>query len=137
MRQCRVIIKVVPKKSISKDIVYNIILNSSYPITPTEIKNKCKNFDRATIYRTLNNLKENHLIRMVEVGDGQLRYESSFDHHHHLICIKCRKTQRVDLSLSDEKRLKKMQNAFQTKFNFTSLEHSLEFFGLCSNCKKI
>ena len=127
----------MPRPSLAKNTIYKIVANASHPITPTEIQNECIQFDRATIYRILNTLKQDHLIRIVEVGDGQVRYESSDDHHHHLICTKCKSTQRIDLSPADEKRLKKLQTNFQSKFNFTSLDHSLEFFGLCSHCKNI
>jgi Fur family ferric uptake transcriptional regulator len=127
----------MPRTSVAKNIIYKTIISASHPITSTEIQNECPQFDRATVYRILKNLKQNHLIRVVEVGDGQTRYESSNDHHHHLICTKCRITQRIDLSPSDEKRLKKLQDNFQNEFKFTSLDHSLEFFGLCAKCKKL
>ena len=127
----------MPRPSVAKNIICKIVADSSHPITSTEIQNKCTQFDRATVYRTLSTLKQNHLIRVVEIGDGQIRYESSDDHHHHLICTKCKITQRIDLSPGDEKRFEKIQNNFQNKFKFASLDHSLEFFGLCAKCKKI
>ena len=125
------------RPSVAKNIIYKIIINASRPITSTEIQNECIQFDRATVYRILNTLKQDNLIRIVEIGDGQIRYESSNDHHHHLICTKCKTTQRIDLSPDDETRLKKLQDNFQTEFKFTSLDHSLEFFGLCAKCKKL
>jgi len=127
----------MPRPSVAKNIIYKTVTNASHPINSTEIQNECPQFDRATVYRILNTLKQDTLIRIVEIGDGQTRYESSDDHHHHLICIKCKTTQRIDLSPSDEKRLKILQNNFQNEFNFSSLDHSLEFFGLCAKCKKL
>ena len=127
----------MPRPSVAKNIIYKIITNASHPIASAEIQTECTQFDRATVYRILNTLKQDHLIRVVEVGDGQIRYESSDDHHHHLICTKCKTTQRIDLSPGDETRFKKLQDNFQNKFKFTSLDHSLEFFGLCAKCKKL
>jgi len=127
----------MPRPSVAKNIIYKIITDSSHPISSAEIQAKCTQFDRSTVYRILNTLKQDHLIRIVEVGDGQIRYEDSDDHHHHLICTKCKTTQRIDLSSGDEIRLKKLQDNFQNKFKFTSLDHSLEFFGLCAKCKKL
>jgi len=125
----------MPRQSVAKNIVYKTITNISGPITAAEIQRECSQFDRATIYRTLNTLKKDHLIRIVEIGDGQIRYETCMDHHHHLICTKCKATQRIELSPADEKRLKKIQDNFQNEFHFNFLEHSLEFFGLCTKCK--
>ena len=127
----------MPRPSVAKNIIYKTVTNASHPINSTEIQNECPQFDRATVYRILNTLKQDNLIRIVEIGDGQTRYESSDDHHHHLICTKCKTTQRIDLSPNDEKRLKILQNNFQNEFNFSSLDHSLEFFGLCAKCKKL
>lgn len=137
MRQCRIIIAAVPKTSIAKKSVLKIIQDNSGPISSTEIQNKCPSFNRATIYRTLNTLKEERLIRLIELGDGSLHYESIKDHHHHLICLKCKAIHRIDLPPEEEKRLIKIQQKFQQETKFIGLEHSLEFFGLCSHCKNI
>lgn len=125
------------RQSIAKNSVLKIIQKASEPISSNEIQNKCKLFNRATIYRTLNTLKEEQIIRLVEIGDGIIRYESVVDHHHHLICLKCKSVQRVDLPEEEEKRLVAIQNKFQKETKFIGLEHSLEFFGLCSSCKNI
>jgi len=119
----------------AKELVLKVIQNASGPISSNEIQNKCTNFDRATIYRTLNTLKKDRLVRLVEIGDGAIRYESVEDHHHHLICLKCKSIHRVELPEIEEKRLSDIQQKFQEETNFKCLEHSLEFFGVCANCK--
>ena len=44
---------------------------------------------RATLYRTLDILHSNGLIRKMNIGDGADRYETRIDspHHDHMICI--------------------------------------------------
>lgn len=133
MRQCRTIIPLV----LIKDKIIEIISKSSHPLTSSEIQDELSQCDRATTYRTLAKLKEEQLIRIIEIGDGTVRYESQEDHHHHLICLKCKEIERVDLPKDDEVRMQELQSHFQKKTNFSFLQHSLEFFGLCINCKKI
>jgi Fe2+ or Zn2+ uptake regulation protein len=127
----------VSKPSLAKKSVLKIIQNASGPISSAEIQSKCRLFNRATIYRTLAILREENLVRLIEIGDGSLHYESIDDHHHHLICLKCKSIQRIDLPDDEEKRLIDIQQKFQQEKKFIGLEHSLEFFGLCSHCKNI
>ena len=48
---------------------------------------------RATVYRTIDVLVKNNLVRKLDLGDGRARYEHKMDtaHHDHLICIQCGK----------------------------------------------
>jgi len=44
---------------------------------------------RATVYRTIDVLVKNNLVRKMELGDGRALYEHKIDegHHDHIICI--------------------------------------------------
>ena len=87
--------------------------------------------NKTTVYRELNSLSAQNVIRSIDFGDGTKRYEIDGDHHHHhLICTKCGKVEDVELErdVDDEgARLGKEKG-------FKVTGHSLEFFGLCKNC---
>tara|TARA_B110000438_G_scaffold10776_1_gene10809 strand:+ start:2758 stop:3189 length:432 start_codon:yes stop_codon:yes gene_type:complete len=44
---------------------------------------------RATVYRTIDVLVKNNLVRKMELGDGRALYEHKLDeeHHDHIICV--------------------------------------------------
>jgi len=44
---------------------------------------------RATVYRTIDVLVRNKLLRKLDMGDGRSRFESKFEekHHDHMICL--------------------------------------------------
>lgn len=88
------------------------------------------NVNKTTIYRELDFLLKKTLINEVEFGDGKKRYELNNGHHHHLICLNCKKIEDVDLEtdLSKEEAKIKKDTGFKIK------SHSLEFFGYCKNC---
>jgi Fur family peroxide stress response transcriptional regulator len=44
---------------------------------------------RATIYNTLNALRNAGLIREVRLDDAVARYEANIDLHHHFVCREC------------------------------------------------
>lgn len=72
--------------------IWNQIRNSKKHMDVEEIfsllRKKKKIVSRATIYRTLDVLVRNRLIRKMDVGDGYSLYEPRLDndHHDHMIC---------------------------------------------------
>jgi Fe2+ or Zn2+ uptake regulation protein len=52
-------------------------------------KNKALKVSRATVYRTIDVLVKNNLVRKMELGDGHALYEHKIDdgHHDHIICV--------------------------------------------------
>jgi Fur family ferric uptake transcriptional regulator len=116
--------------------ILRALLEKHGPFTVEEIhihvtKKVC---DLATIYRTLGSLEKTGLIKRCEFGDGSARYElaghENHHHHHHVICKKCRKVEVLDDCELEE------IDSFAKKRGFTDISHSLEFFGICPNCKK-
>jgi Fur family ferric uptake transcriptional regulator len=94
-----------------------------------------------TVYRTLDLLARMGLIHKFSFGDGHNRYEFISDekkkHHHHLICTSCGKI--TDYSEFEDEELvlvKKTEERLAKKYNFQIKDHSIEFLGLCKDCKK-
>ncbi len=53
-----------------------------------QLRKKGFKVSRATVYRTIDVLAKNKLIRKMDVGDGKSLYEPRLDDHHdHMICI--------------------------------------------------
>jgi len=77
-----------------RQIIWDEIRNSSNHRDAEEIyliikkKNKIK-VSRATVYRTIDVLVKNNLVRKMELGDGRALYEHKFEeeHHDHMICV--------------------------------------------------
>ncbi len=90
--------------------------------------------NKTTIYRQLESLKENKIINEVHFNDRNVRYELNKleAHHHHLVCMKCKKVE--DVTLPED--LHHQEKMVFEKNNFKVLQHFLEFFGLCKNCQK-
>jgi len=87
--------------------------------------------NKTTIYRELEFLVKNGYIKEIEFGEGMKRYELEGEsHHHHLICLKCKKVLDVELKIELEKEEARLER--ENKFKIRN--HNLEFFGYCSNC---
>lgn len=85
----------------------------------------------ATVYRQLNALADAGEADTVRMSGQQLfRLCGDDGHHHHLVCTGCGKT--VEIESPSESWLR----GISQKYGFTIERHTLEVFGMCSECQK-
>lgn len=86
---------------------------------------------RATVYRTLELLRECQLVEKLDFGTHRSYYEhvTPGEHHDHLICIRCGNV----IEFHNE-RLEALQQEICRNFGFRESYHSLRIFGHCSKC---
>lgn len=86
----------------------------------------------ATVYRTVNILKNVALASEVNFTGKRRRFEHAFDHphHDHLICSRCGKTAEFF-----NQSIEKIQERVVKEFGFVPTRHRLEIFGYCRNCR--
>lgn len=118
-----------------RQALVEVILSSDSPLSIIDIlqdlskKNLSPN--KTTVYREVEFLKGLGILQEVDFGDGKKRYEISSSHHHHIICINCKTIKDIPM----EKDLDSFKKRVTDKTGFKAVGHSLEFFGLCSNCQ--
>lgn len=97
------------------------------------IRKKHSDIGQATVFRALKLFAEAGLARVVDLGDGLLRYEHGFEHSHHdhLICRSCGRTE--EFCNPDIERL---QEEVGQKHGFMLTGHRLDLYGLCRDCAK-
>ena len=85
----------------------------------------------ATIYRTLNLLKEAGLVEQQQFADGRASFELRVPHlhHDHLICTQCGKIVEFE-----NKEIERLQAQVAAHYQFTLSSHRLELYGLCARC---
>ena len=97
-----------------------------------QIKVQFPTMSLATVYKTLDLLKE--VGEVLEIG---LRDDSHYDGnkpypHPHLICMKCQKIMDGELDVAVGKIIQEVEN----NFGFRVVKHQLDFYGLCPDCQK-
>lgn len=108
----------------SKPVDVNTIINH---LSDREVKT-----NPATVFRIMNTLTQKGITIPIQFQEGKTRYElSKKAHHHHLICEACGKIEDVSVSI-----IPTLEKEIQKKQSFLVKRHSLEFFGLCSDCQK-
>ncbi len=106
--------------------------NKSHPSAEDIFKSVKKQFPTmsfATVYNTLEALKIKNSVQELKIDAGKKRYDPDVSMHNHLICIKCKNIVDVfkDFKINISKELAN---------GFDLLGNSIEFFGVCSKCKK-
>ncbi len=98
----------------------------------SKVRKKNPKVGYATVYRTMKLLRECGLAISRHFGDGQTRYENipKTGHHDHIICINCSKIAEFQCMQIEE-----LQNEMAKKHGFKIINHKLELYGYCRDCK--
>ena len=90
-----------------------------------------KTMGLTTVYRNLQALVKQGLIRSRHLPNGEVLYAPVERDIHHLTCVSCGATTRLKGCPVQAMDLSK-----KTSKNFELLFHTLEYFGLCQNCSQ-
>lgn len=86
----------------------------------------------ATVYKTVNLLKEIGEILEIGFADGSNRYDGNKPYSHpHLICTNCKKI--VDPQVSQ---LEEISAGLAAASGYRIESHQIDFFGICPACQK-
>ena len=90
-----------------------------------QLKSKNNNVSRATVYRTIDVLVKNHLVRKMDLGDGRNLFEPRLndEHHDHMICLDTGKI----IEFYDED-LENLQDKIAEKHGYEIVRHVHQLF---------
>jgi len=118
----------------TRKAIVDILFQSACLMSPAEITAKLKTQkiqpNRSTMYRELMFLAQNGIITKSTISQNDY-FELPIDHHHHLICTGCNTIKKVVLS----KHLRQQEKQLEKENEFQITNHSVEFYGLCKNCR--
>ncbi len=83
----------------------------------------------ATVYNTLDSLKERGRLLELSIDPEKKRFDPNTKAHNHLICVRCKK-------IADIRETFDLGPVGDRVPDFEILGHHIEFYGICSACKK-
>ncbi|GAA4985162.1 Fur family transcriptional regulator [Kineococcus glutinatus] len=85
----------------------------------------------ATVYRALQALAGEGDVDVLRTDDGEAAYRRcrSAEHHHHLVCRRCRRTVEVEGPAVEA-----WAQRVGAAHGFVDVEHVVEVFGTCARC---
>jgi len=108
--------------------------NRSHPTAETiyqEIRKDYPTISFATVYNTLQTLKDNGNIQEITIDPTRRHYDPDTTPHHHIICINCHEIRDVFVDYSKALRLPP-----RILREFKVLRNHVDFYGLCKGCLK-
>ncbi len=86
---------------------------------------------RATIFRTLDLLAELRAVERLDLPGGEHAYVACEpEHHHHVVCSRCGRTDDVD-----DAGLRTVVREVARRTGYRVDDHRLELFGMCPTCQ--
>ena len=82
-----------------------------------------------TVYRNLDLLAEKGIIRKLEVGGEQKRFDGETSPHYHVRCVECNRVEDVFIE-----RPKELETSAASCCDYKILDHHVQFSGICSSC---
>ena len=89
------------------------------------LRKKNVNVSRATVYRTIDVLVKNNLVRKLDIGDAPSKYENKIDSHHHdhMICLET-----GDIIEFYNEELENLQHEIAKKYGYKVIRHVHQIF---------
>ena len=112
--------------------VIDLLAGEPCAMTALEIDRRLDSVGRASVYRTLDQLDQLHLVQRVEIGGDAAGYErvDPEQHHHHLVCEQCGR-----LSPFADRSLEQTIEAVSQAADFEVAAHDVVLRGRCPDCK--
>ena len=114
--------------------ILHVLRHEGTHLSPAEVYKKARKevpgLTEPTVYRTLEFLADNALVRPSYSSNGHLTYEIAGDEHHHIICRNCGAEIEVEHTL-----LESLYRLLETTSQYRSIDSHVTFFGICPQCQ--
>jgi Fur family transcriptional regulator, ferric uptake regulator len=96
-----------------------------------ELRTQNQSMGLATVYRSLEALKIEGAVQARTLASGESLYSSAQQDKHHLTCLQC-----GDSIPINECPVHELETQLNQSYQFKIYYHTLEFFGLCTQCQE-
>lgn len=124
--------RMTPQREMILDAIGQAHGHTAFDEIFARVQARSPSMNRATLYRTLDFLRQQQLIFSAEIG-GQTVYEIAREGpHHHLVCVNCGATEALP-----HEEVKAFFDQLEREHEFKVLTNHLALFGLCRNCRSL
>ena len=114
--------------------ILHVLRHEGTHLSPAEIFKEAKKshagLTEPTVYRTLEFLAKNGLVRVSQSHKGHLTYQIAGVEHHHLVCRVCGDETEVQHDL-----LESLYRNLESTSGYLRIDSHMTFFGICPNCQ--
>ena len=121
--------KATPQRIAICQIMLNSRTHPSAQQVYDEVKRIHPTVSLATVYKTLEVLRDLDLVQELNFPEGQARFDSNMKPHINLICLKCGTI--TDL---DDKTIKEITKKVTASTKFKPTGQRIDVYGICQKC---
>ena len=115
--------------------ILHVLRHEGTHLSPAEVLKKARvelpGLTEPTIYRTLEFLANNGLVRPSYAVNGRLTYEIAGDDHHHIVCRVCGSEIEVEHALFEN-----VYKEIESTSGYMRIDSHVTFFGVCPKCQR-
>jgi Fur family peroxide stress response transcriptional regulator len=121
------------RKSKQRERILELLQSTGIHPTATwiydQLRGEFPSLSLGNVYRNLNILLEQGLIKKIDFGSTFDRYDANITRHYHFICEKCGSITDLAMPIIDE-----LNKRVDDETNFKTRRHRIEFYGICDRC---
>jgi len=114
--------------------ILHVLQHEGTHLSPAEIYKQARRqlpgLTEPTVYRTLEFLAENELVRPSHSGNGHLTYQIAGEDHHHVVCRVCGSEIEVQHALLED-----LYRKLESTSRYLRIDSHVTFFGVCPQCQ--
>ncbi|MBP2632571.1 MAG: perR 1 [Firmicutes bacterium] len=122
--------KVTPQRLAIYDVLYNTTEHPSAEVIFNQLQPHYPTMSLATVYKTIEILREIGLVQVLNVGEDSFRYDANTENHPHVRCMVCK---RVDDIFEVDTSEFVAKVAQKTAYQLTGQQ--FYFYGVCPDCQ--
>lgn len=115
--------------------ILHVLRHQGTHLSPAEVYKQAKKelpgLTEPTVYRTLEFLAANGLVRLSHSHNGHLTYQIAGEDHHHVVCRVCGSEIEVQHQL-----LENLYRKLESTSGYERIDSHVTFFGICPECQK-
>ena len=121
--------KVTPQRLAIYEVLVNTKEHPSAEMIFNQLQTYYPTMSLATVYKTIEILKEIGLVQVLNVGEDSFRYDANVENHPHIRCMVCKRVDDMEEVDASEFIVKiKGETAYQ------GAGEQCDFYGVCPNC---
>lgn len=97
-----------------------------------KIQEKDPKISLATLYRNLNQLTQNGMIKKIDGLENSSHYDHNTHNHYHFICKKCNRVYDIKSEVAPD-----LINKTEELTGFLIENHDIVFSGICKECRGV
>lgn len=122
--------KVTPQRLAIYSVLINTKSHPSAEMIFSQLQPVYPTMSLATVYKTIEILKEIGMVQVLNVGEDSFRYDANIENHPHIRCMACGRVDDLD-GIDADGFIKEVANV--TAYQVTGQQ--FYFFGVCPECQ--